>query len=255
MSSNVAGLLPVAVTALAAGAGGAVIGAVITTYGGKARERRQARSGVIACLSAIEIKRRRKTPGGDGIPYTADDFPELEVKCMIAGVPRDLLRLYQEATERFQGLTSPPDMKNLAEQAPQLGVYLAASSFIGRAAEMLTEAAWHPLLSRPLRRRRARKLIKMIDDISHASGRTAYMFSHKDYYRLWRYAALKTTRRDRTAKRIRDWLGRPDPLMARSPNRAVTPSGLGSETPREPGSIVIALVSDDSCVARPVNGS
>src|ERR1035437_6349200 len=71
----------------ALGAGG-VIGTVITTYGGKSRERRHARSDVIACLLPIEIERRSK-PVGEGLQFDEVDFAALEVKCMIAGVPRD----------------------------------------------------------------------------------------------------------------------------------------------------------------------
>jgi hypothetical protein len=179
MSTNPAGWLPLIITSLTAGG---AVGAVVTTYGGKSRERRQARSEVIACLQRIEVARLSK-PTKDGLLYVAADFAELETKCMIAGVPRELVFLYKTASERWAGLTPS---KGLGDQATDgkraLAEFLAVFAFIDRAAELLTEALWHPLLSRPLRHRHTEGLKGMINEVS---GRPSEMSSVNTAYRNW----------------------------------------------------------------------
>ena len=180
MSTNPAGWLPLIITSLTAGG---AVGAVITTYGGKSRERRQARSEVIACLQRIEVARLSR-PTKEGLLYVAADFAELETKCMIAGVPRELVFLYKTISERWAGLTPSKGLGGQPiDEKRALVEFLAAFAFIDRAAELLTEALWRPLLSRPLRNKRMRALDKMINEVS---GRPMEMFSANTAYRNWR---------------------------------------------------------------------
>ena len=183
MSNNPTGWLPVLLTSLTAGG---AIGAVITTYGAKSRERRQARSEVIACLQRIEVMRLSR-PAKDGLLYVAADFAELETKCMVAGVPRELVFLYKTANQRWTRLTPPKGLEgHAAEDMVAVAAFLAILALIDRAAELLTEAVWHPLLSRPLRRRRIESLTKMINDIS---GRSSQMPSVESAYIEWKALA------------------------------------------------------------------
>jgi hypothetical protein len=180
MSTNPAGWLPLIITSLTAGG---AVGAVITTYGGKSRERRQARSEVIACLQRIEVARLSR-PTKEGLLYVAADFAELETKCMIAGVPRELVFLYRTISERSAGLTPSKSPRGQpTDEKRALAEFLAAFAFISRAAELLTEALWHPLLSRPLRHRRMEALKEMINEVS---GRPPEMLSAGTAYRNWR---------------------------------------------------------------------
>jgi hypothetical protein len=82
---------------------GTVAGAVISTYGGRGRERREIRSNALASLEKIEITRRTLLLP-EGPYYDLTEFSKLSAVCMIAGVPRSVIRLYDQvsyASRRF----------------------------------------------------------------------------------------------------------------------------------------------------------
>jgi hypothetical protein len=208
MSSGPTGWLPVIVTSLTSLAAGGSAGAFITTYGGKARDRRKIRSDVFAALSSIEIARRSK-PYENGPSVGEPQIAELETKCMLAGVPRELTYLYKAANDQFKD-ARPPTTAATLNDLVGFAAHLAALMAIGHAADLISNALWHPWRSRPLRHWRARKLEKMISDVS---GQQHKRLTTRDIYRIWRELAGHATRRDRVVSRIRVALHLENPLV------------------------------------------
>jgi hypothetical protein len=213
MSSTGTDLVPVIVTGVFALVAGSSVGSFISTYGGKARERRIARSACIFALRSIETERRTHMVTGRIVDKPG--LAELEAKCMAAGVPRFLSALYRSASERFEGQKVPLANQGAADVL-KLSAYVVADNSIERAAELLISSLWHPWLSRLLRRRRLRELEKIV---RHVSGRGTYLLSVQDSYRIWRRLAGETTWRDRVGGRSRRAFRMTDPvarLMERS---------------------------------------
>jgi hypothetical protein len=205
MDTGPVGWLPIIATSASAILAGGAAGAIITTYGGKARERRQARSDVITTLSRIEIARlSQQADHGPSIDVAS--IAELETKCMLAGVPRELSVMYKSANDRWREsrppATPPAEVAGLAYIQAMITDWIALQT-IERSAELLTNALWHPWLSRPLRHWHVRKLEQRINAVS---GRRGQLPSRDNTYRMWRQVSGRLTKRDRAADSIRGWL-------------------------------------------------
>jgi hypothetical protein len=153
MSGGPTGWFPLIFTTVAAGG----VGSVIATYGGQARERRNARSGVIACLQRLEVA--RKTHKSAEVFDYDTAMAELSAQCVLANVPRYLMDLYELANDApkysrpRQRPLSPP-----AEKFPDRDVEAATVLVADEAARLLGSAVWHPWLSGFFRRRKARDI-------------------------------------------------------------------------------------------------
>jgi hypothetical protein len=129
---------------------GAVAAAVVTTYGGKGRERRKMRSRALARLEKIEIT-RLTSPMIDGSYYDMATFARLTSTCMIAGVPRPVVTLYSEICEvgrRFSAVTDSGDPSTW-EVHPR--AVMASISLADDAAQLLRDTLWRPALTFPFR--------------------------------------------------------------------------------------------------------
>ncbi len=96
--------------------------------------------------------------------YDDNDMSELSARCVLAGIPQYLTRLYQLANEapRYLGPDNRrpgqlPVEKDLNEARDML-----AHTLTDDAAVLLARAVWHPWLSAPFRHRRARKIRDLI---------------------------------------------------------------------------------------------
>jgi hypothetical protein len=128
---------------------GSLAGSVVSTYGGKGRDRRKARSRALNCLEKLEIARRDHSDR-PGTHYDREAFTALCAKCMIAGVPRSVVSVYDHicrAADRF----AEPD-------AAGSGKTIDPERLAEEAAVFLRDALWRPQATRISRRRRARKL-------------------------------------------------------------------------------------------------
>ena len=118
------------VPALAAALGiGSFAGAVVSTYGGKGRDRRQARSRALDGLERLEIARRTR-PAAQGSYYDRQQFTELCAKCMIAGVPRYIVSVYDHFCEvggRFTSVDDPGGW-HVSYQAVMASIWLAEAA-------------------------------------------------------------------------------------------------------------------------------
>jgi len=121
---------------------GSVIGPVINTYGGKGQTRRKVRSRALNSLEKLEIRRRSEL--ASNVSYDRGRFTALCARCMIAGVPRYVVSVYDHICLAFGGQPDPDAQPpgGLAEEA----------------ALLLRDTLWHPQGSRATRRRRARQL-------------------------------------------------------------------------------------------------
>jgi hypothetical protein len=126
---------------------GAVVAAVVTTYGGKGRERRRARSKALARLMKIEVT-RRTLPLAEGTYYDMATFARLASACMIAGVPRPVVILYDEICEVSRRFTLRDDADRWhVDMLPvEASVVLADD-----AAQLLRDTLWRPVLTFPRR--------------------------------------------------------------------------------------------------------
>ena len=158
MSSSPTGWLPLVFTTLGAG----VAGSLIATYGGgQLRERRKARSEVMASLQRFETARLTR-PAGEGFDYDEKDMAELSSRCVLAGIPQYLVSPYQLANEatKHRKPESRPGRPS-AEVNLDEAVDFVADALTNDAAALLALAVWHPWLNVFLRRR-ARKLRDLI---------------------------------------------------------------------------------------------
>jgi hypothetical protein len=104
---------------------GTAAAAVITTYGGRGRERRTVRSRALDCLEEIEIKRRVHPLGGSA-SYERKAFTALCAKCMIAGMLRHVVSVYDHVCEADSSLApakNPDDFKGESCQKLAQGTY------------------------------------------------------------------------------------------------------------------------------------
>lgn len=146
---------------LGAASVGTVTGALVTTYGGRGRERREARSKAMESLGRIETARGRK-PIGNGAYYDRSDFAELNSRCLVAGVPRSVITVYEDVCHAHARLQTPDPghREPLVFTAFLSGFYLS-----DQAARLIQNAMWHPHRSRLLRRWRLRRLRSQASDL------------------------------------------------------------------------------------------
>jgi hypothetical protein len=171
MSSGPTGWLPLVLTTFGAGA----VGSLIATYGGQSRERREARSQVMASLQKLETARLTR-PVIKGSDYDDEDMAELSARGILAGVPQYLVSLYQLANEAPRYGGTPRPGRSSAELDFDEAQEMLAFTLIDDAAILLARAVWHPWLSVFFRRRRARKvrdlIIRVFPSESHRGKET-----------------------------------------------------------------------------------
>jgi hypothetical protein len=133
----------VAVPAIVGAIVGTVAGAIITTYGGHGRERREARSNALANLQKIEVD-RRKLPLVEGTYYDLVAFAELGAACMIAGVPRSVIAAYDQICNAGRRFTVPITSGSVGTVS--FGAAMASFWLGNEAARLMGDALWHPRL-------------------------------------------------------------------------------------------------------------
>jgi hypothetical protein len=133
---------------------GTFTGAVVTTYGGRGRERREARSKALGGLEEIEVT-RRTLPLVDGTYYDLATFTRFGTVCMIAGVSRSVVATYDQicdASRRFT-VSVPSGDGITAFDAAMASLWLS-----DEAARLIGDTLWHPRLMFLVRWWRVRRL-------------------------------------------------------------------------------------------------
>jgi hypothetical protein len=196
MSSGPTGWLPLILTTFGAG----VAGSIIATYGGQSRERRKARSEVMASLEKLESARLTR-PGIEAFDYDDTDMAELVARCVLAGVPRYLVSLYElaNAAPRYLG-TPDSNRHNQPAVATRLddARHRYARVLADDARSQLARAVWHPWLSAIFWRPRARRVRKQIIRV-YPQGEVTKMRAHV----LSEWESARTAR-DEWLRRLKD---------------------------------------------------
>lgn len=183
MSDAPSGWLPFVVTTL--GAGGA--GSLITTLGSQSRERRRVRSEALECLQRTETTRMAQPLSGEPY-YDADRFAELQTKCLLAGVPRHVVTLYDDfastAANRPLDLSQPVHIASTQTIGRLLIVKL-----IERVASIIIEFFWHPWLSRIFFSRKLRRIEQIFNE---AFPNAPLQLDLETVYTTWQEIAPET---------------------------------------------------------------
>lgn len=200
MTSEPTGWLPVAITGVTSLLAGGSAGALITTYGGKGRERRNARSAAMAALLACEEKRRAQAIGERSADANRESIAEFQARCVVARVPSRLVELYKAADREWRSVASPPGFPPKDDGERLVWVeFEVANKAVERAADLLSRSLWHPLANKPLRRWRGRQLNRMMGQVF---GRNRIELNMTGWYRVWRTASGKMTRWDHFRERL-----------------------------------------------------
>jgi hypothetical protein len=140
--------------AIVAAAGvGTIIGSAITTYGGRGRERREARSRALDCLEQLEIlcdsmsSEELLNSEFNELP----EFRQLRVSCMVAGVPRSTIDTYGKICNDSCWL-------NLEYVSDPQMAGLVSAVLLDRAARLVRDALYHPRLARTVAWWRVKRL-------------------------------------------------------------------------------------------------
>lgn len=177
--------MPLVLTTLGAGA----VGAIITTYGAQASDRRTARAKARECLAKAENLSRGGDISHEQITAAMDD---LEVNAMIARLPRRLVDLHRVARVR---LWAARRAAGSGEDPILTDPDAIASVRVGiEAGQLLSAAMWHPWLTAPYRWYRTRRLTKVL-----AVGMPMHSASIKvfrDNNRRWERDTIKRAKRD-----------------------------------------------------------
>jgi hypothetical protein len=131
---------------------------LITAYATQARERRDARAHARDAIRRAENVARTLRPDHQAITGALDD---LEIRAMIARLPRALVDLYREARIRrwAKWATTPP-----GDDAPLRDPEAVMCNAVGhQAAKLLVTAAWHPWRAAPWCWYRTRRLQRVLD--------------------------------------------------------------------------------------------
>ena len=181
MSAGSTSWLPLAAAVLGAVGFGTVTGSVITTYGGRARERRKARSKVMSSLERFETGRAAR-PLRDGIEFDRTTFAELNSRCIIAGVPRNLVALYQEICQAHSRLQAADE----EHREPLVIAHIMGGFYLSdQAARLIQNALLHPFRSRLLRWWRFRRLQRKAADFFSDTWRwDSFESLYHDWHRL-----------------------------------------------------------------------
>jgi hypothetical protein len=170
---------------------GGIAGAIITTYGGHGRVRREARSKVLASLEEIEIT-RRTLPLAEGTYYDLAAFAKLGTECMIAGVPRSVVTAYDQICNASRRFTL--SVTSGGGGTAEFDAVMASLWLSDEAARLMGDALWRPRLMFLLRwwrvKRLRRKAMVLYGDFWQ--GRLT-----RTTYRNW----LKAERGNRRAQR------------------------------------------------------
>jgi hypothetical protein len=124
----------------------AVIGGVIAPQITQARERRAARADVLTKVSQVEELRW----GGEDYQEFTRSLAALESAAIMARVPRRIVRAYAKVAKAARDSSIHVDRGDYMEWVPDPAEDAGAE----RALEALSQAIWHPWLSRFLRRNR-----------------------------------------------------------------------------------------------------
>src|SRR6266536_2367095 len=130
--------------AIAAAAGvGTIVGSAITTYGGRGREQREARSRALDCLEKLEVLRTGMSEE-ERINSSFVDLPEFRqvwVSCMVARVPRSVVDTYGKICDdaRWRNLDYASDRQVTA---------VVSAVLLDRAARLVRDALYHARLAR-----------------------------------------------------------------------------------------------------------
>lgn len=220
MSGVATGWLPLVFTTL----GGGAVGSLIASYGSQARERRAARCEAMAFLQRFEIARGRK-PAIAGNDFDDNDLAELETRCLLAGMPRYLVDLYKQVNEscRYRGYAKagPPLIAELVtDPAIDEMEDLVRYELISRTAGLLASAVWHPWLTAPSRRWRARRLRRILFRTDHSAR--WMQRHHRRLLHDWESDLLKMRRE------------RPWPRSMAQPEGGPTPDALSPPSSQPP---------------------
>jgi hypothetical protein len=143
---------------------GSIVAAAVTTYGGKGRQRRKARSKALTRLEKFEIT-RRTLPLAEGSYYDMGTFAALASTCMIAGVPRPVITLYGQVCEVGRRFTARDDPGGWHVSYKAV---MASVSLTDDAAQLLRDTLWRPVLTFPRRSWRTwrlrRKALRLYGD-------------------------------------------------------------------------------------------
>src|SRR6266567_3215375 len=145
------------VLVMAASLASGTLGALVTTYGNRTKERREARAKVHACFQKVEQLARHPDPAQE---YYRVLLSALEGASLVAAVPFRLVRFYRRV--RLQAyathFTTPP-----GECDQPRAHWLVAARVADKAAALLAASLWHPWLSAPVRRWHLRRLQRILD--------------------------------------------------------------------------------------------
>ena len=169
------------------------MGSVITTYGAQASDRRGARARARESLTTAENLSKGGDVSHQQITAAMDD---LEIRAMIAGLPRTLIDLHRVARVRLwaaRQATPTGEDPILTDPAAIASVRVGVE-----AGQLLSAAMWHPLLTAPYRWHRTRRLSKVL-----AAGMPAHSASGKLFRqnnRQWERDIIRKAKRGEQIK-------------------------------------------------------
>ncbi len=169
--------------AIAAAAGvGTIVGSAITTYGGRGREQREARSRALDCLEKLEVLRTGMSDE-ERLNSSFVDLPEfrqLRVSCMVARVPRSVVDTYGKICDdaRWRNLDYASDRQVTA---------VVSAVLLDRAARLVRDALYHARLARTVSWWRMKRLRSMAWELYGPGPDMAeWTTSLPRLYRRWR---------------------------------------------------------------------
>lgn len=154
------------------------VGAALTQYIARARERREVRASVMRALSAVEESRWA------GDRHKATDFQEaaaeLEVAAIIAGISRTILVQYLILADAARQM-SQASWDEYPDPETGGGIHSPFSDAVRRAARMVADSVWHPYLTRIRQRSNLKALQQAIAKLNSAERQA--IEQRRDYSR------------------------------------------------------------------------
>ena len=147
------------VLVMAASLASGTLSALVTTYGARTKERREARAKVHACFQKVEQLSRHPDPAQEYYRQLLSALEDLEGASLVAAAPFRLVRFYRRV--RLQAyathFTTPPE-----ERDQPRAHWLVAARVADRTAALMAAALWHPWLSAPAHRWHLRRLRQIL---------------------------------------------------------------------------------------------
>ena len=128
------------------------LGSIVTTYGSQARERREARAKVRACLLQAEWLALSPEPDPDKLRAALD---EVEVTMLTASVPYYVILFYRAARKWANSAYMD---KSGGEEYKPTALWVVSARIAEAATSLALQVIWHPWLTAPTRRWRVRRL-------------------------------------------------------------------------------------------------